>query len=191
MRKIGLCLIIFMLFAMEAFSQLSSPIIGYDKVQWGASIQSVIQVYPSIKELSSDDSAIGIREFTQHNVGNGIEVRYFFFFNNKLYKVAVHYEEQDNISTAFMALAAKLIEIYGKFDEQSNSSTPSGTDVLKFVDLIRYYNKNMTIFLRGIDIYNRYNNLIGNSLVVIYSDPIIESDIETAKRSQKKNSFGL
>jgi hypothetical protein len=33
--------------------------------------------------------------------------------------------------------------------------------------------------------------LVGNSLLVIYSDPAIESDIETAKRKQKTDSFGL
>jgi hypothetical protein len=187
----GLFLIVFMLYATRVFSQLSSPIIGYDKVPWGASVQSVAQLYPSIKEQPSDDSSVGIREFTQSNIGNGIEIRYFFFFNNKLYKVAVHYEEQTDNFTAFMALASKLVAVYGKFDDQSSSSTPSGTDVLKFTDFIRYYNNNLTVFLRGVDIYNRYNNLIGNSLLVIYSNPIAESDIETVKRKQKTDSFGL
>jgi hypothetical protein len=117
MRRVGLFLIVFILYAIRVFSQSSSPIIGYDKVPWGASVQSVAQVYPSIKEQTSDDSSIGLREFTQSNIGNGIETRYFFFFNNKLYKLAVYYEEQTDNFTAFMTLATKLVAVYGKFDD--------------------------------------------------------------------------
>jgi hypothetical protein len=175
----------------NVYPQNNSPIIGYDKIPWGANVQTVTQVYPMTSEDTSPDASIGIKEYKQRNVGNGIEERRFFFYNNRLFKVVVTYEEQSESLNAFMALATKLVEIYGKFDNQSNYSNPSGNNILKFVDFIRYYNKDLTILLRGVDVVNQYNNVIANYILCIYSNPNIENDVETAKRKQKEKSFGL
>jgi hypothetical protein len=189
--KKGLFLIGFLMFLLNVYSQTNSPIIGYDKVPWGASVQTVTQAYPAIREATSLDASVGIKEYYQRNVGNGIEERRFFFYNNRLYKVAVTYEDQRESFNAFMALATKLVDIYGKFDNQSNYSNPSGNNTLKFIDFIRYYNKDLSILLRGVDVVNRYNNVIENYILCIYSNPNTEIDIEAAKRKQKENSFGL
>ena len=190
LRK-DLFLIGLLLFSLNIYSQTNSPVIGYDKVLWGASIQTVTRAYPTIRETTSLDASVGVKEYNQENVGNGIEERHFFFYNNKLYKVAVTYEEQRESLNAFMALASKLVDIYGKFDDQSNYSKPSGDNTLKFIDFIRYYNKDLTILLRGVDIVNRYNNVIGNYILCIYNNPNIEGDVEAAKMKQKENNFGL
>jgi len=186
-----LLIIGFTFFTINLFSQNNPPIIGYDKVQWGSSIQTVTQAYPTVREETSSDAKIGIREFSQSNVGNGIDTRIFQFFNNKLYKVSVFYEEQRDPMSAFLALAERLVGVYGKFDYQDTSQKPSGNNVLKFVDFIRYHNKNLTIFLRGVDVVNQYNNIIENSLLVMYSNPITENEIEEAKRKEIVNTFGL
>ena len=62
---------------------------------------------------------------------------------------------------------------------------------MKFLDLIFYYNKDLTICLRAIETYDRNNILIETSMTCIYSSPNIENDIDVAKRKQKENSFGL
>jgi len=48
--KRNLFVISFLFFSLNVFSQSNSPIIGYDKVAWGASIQTVTQAYPTIKK---------------------------------------------------------------------------------------------------------------------------------------------
>ena len=181
----------FVLVLSNAFSQTSSPIIGYDKVQWGASIQNVTQAYPTIREITSDDSDIGVKAYIQRNVGNGISERRFYFFNSRLYKVAVDYEEQSDPVAAFLALADRLVAIYGKFDTQNSHQSPSGNYVLKFLDFIRNYNNNLEIFLRTVDVVNRFNNVIENSILVIYSNPVTESEIEVARRRYMGNNLGL
>jgi len=190
-RKMNLFLAVFIMFSLNVYSQNNSPIIGYDKIPWGANVQTVMQVYPTINEETSLDASIGIKEYKQRNAGNGIEERRFFFYNNKLFKVAVTYEEQRESFNSFMALATRLVEIYGKFDNQNNYSNPSGNNTLKFIDFMRYYNKDLTILLRGVDVVNRYNNVIANYIICIYSNPNIENDVEAAKIKQKEKSFGL
>jgi len=189
--KRNLFIICFLMFSLNVFSQSNSPIIGYDKVVWGASIQAVTQAYPSIKEKTSSDASIGVREFIQSNVGNGIEARYFFFYNNKLYKVVVSYEEQREAVTAFIALSSKLVAVYGKFDKENEYSAPSGDQTAEYIDRIRYYNKDLTIILRGVDFRNQYNLLVDQVIVCVYFNPNIENDIDVVKRKQKESSFGL
>ena len=125
--------IIFLFVVFNVFSQTSTPIIGYDRVRWGATVQEVTQIYTTMREITSEDASLGVREFTQRNVGGGIEIRYFFFFNNRLFKVAVHYEEQRDPTSAFLALADRLVAIYGRFDDRDSFRRPSGNFVLSFL----------------------------------------------------------
>jgi len=189
--KRNLFVICFLMFSLNVFSQPKSPIIGYDKVAWGASIQAVIQVYPTIKERTSDDASVGVREFTQSNVGNGIDNRSFFFYNNKLYKVVVSYEEQREALTAFNALASKLVDIYGKFGKQNQYNEPLYDYTMEINDLINDYNKDLTIILRAIETYNRNNVRVKTYITCLYFNPNIADDIDVAKTKQKGNSFGL
>jgi len=192
-KKMSLFAISFLLFSLNVFSQSNSPIIGYDKVAWGASIQAVTQAYPTIKEhesaVSASEKAIGVRHFIQGNVGNGIDFRAFSFYNNKLYRVLVCYEE--NTAAVFNALSSKLVDIYGKFDKEDVFSRPNGNDTQEVLDLIRYYNKDLKIILRAIETLNQQGRYISTPLSCIYSNPNIENDIEIAKTKQKGNNLGL
>jgi len=192
--KRNLFVICFLLVSLNVFSQTKSPIIGYDKVAWGASIQAVTQVYPTIRdqtaELDASDKAIGIRQFRQNNVGNGIESRFFYFFNNKLYKVVVFYEELDE--DEIMAVIHKLIDIYGDYDKRDAYSKPFLDDYTnKFFDYIIHYNKDLTITYRLMGTYDRYDREIEHSVTCLYSNPNIEQDINRARAKQKGNSLGL
>jgi hypothetical protein len=77
-------------------AQSNSPIIGYDRVVWGSSIQTVTRTYSGLRERSSENSSVGVREFAQVNVGGGISERIFFFYQDKLYRVYVGYNEIDS-----------------------------------------------------------------------------------------------
>jgi hypothetical protein len=191
LRKLTIMVIFGCIASFNLFAQSASPIIGYDKVQWGTSVQTVTQTYSGIREDTSQDTSIGVREFSQKNVGNGIEERSFYFFNNKLYRVAVRYEKQRDVMTALYALAERLVEIYGKFDDTSSYSKPFDNTTCKFIDIIRHYNNDLTIFLRGVDVYNRFNNPIANYILCIYSNPATENEVEAARRKHTANNFGL
>jgi hypothetical protein len=167
----------------------SSPIIGYDRLTWGSTVQQFMQAYPSASEINSDNAFIGIREFKQKNVGNGIVERTFYFFQNKLYRVWVDYGEQDN--SAFDAILAKIVSIYGKFDDNDETSKVSGYSSIKMYDLIRYYNGSLTVTVRGADIYNQYNYLVSSMVSCNYTNPVVESEIARALSKSKSEQFGL
>jgi hypothetical protein len=90
-----------------------------------------------------------------------------------------------------LALAERLIAIYGKFDDRNSSTRPSGNYVLQFLDLIRYYNNNLTVFLRAVDTINQFNNVVEHSILCIYSNPVTENEIEIARRRHMGDNFGL
>jgi hypothetical protein len=181
---------VFVLMPVRITAQTSStPIIGYDKLVWGSTIQEFTRAYPTAREISSDNSSVGVREFEQKDVGNGIVERIFYFYNNRLYRVWVYYGEQD--SSSFEALLRKVVSIYGKFDDQDESSNSDRNGSIKMIDFVRYYNNNLTVVVRGADIFNQYNYLVGSMLSCDYSNPITENEIRRALSKSKEEQFGL
>ena len=164
--------------------QSNSPIIGYDKVVWGATIENVRQFYPDIKEVnnkkiwianSGKTAPSGVRVFIQGNVSGGINKRYFSFFQDKLYAVDVDYS---GIEEALgVVLYNRLISTYGRFNNEV-----VGTDLdsgLKF--FIRNYNRNLTITLSiGVTI----NDILGASKNSIGSP---DRQIKTSGTAPLKN----
>jgi hypothetical protein len=104
----------------NVMAQANSPIIGYDKVPWGSDIQSVTQNYPSVREISSEDASLGIKEFEQTNVSSSIKSRKFYFYQNKLYKVFVNYGELE--SDVGMAILDRIVSTFGKFDDNEEKT---------------------------------------------------------------------
>jgi len=109
------CIILFG-FILLSYTGMGQPILGYDKIAWGATIENVRQLYTGIYEIVDTDADIGIRRFVQTNVGGGIESRTFLFFQNRLYAVNVKHPFTSNLSDA-MAVASKLALIYGGYDD--------------------------------------------------------------------------
>lgn len=82
----------------------SKPIIGYDKVKWGVSVEGVRKAYGIDKNISLIENYEGdpdIAALTQENVSESIEKRQFLFnkWNSnkyKLYRVWVDYKSVDD-----------------------------------------------------------------------------------------------
>ncbi|GBU27613.1 hypothetical protein R84B8_01147 [Treponema sp. R8-4-B8] len=166
-----------------------NPIIGYDKLEWGATIEVFQRTYPTAREITSERRSIGVREFEQTNVGSGISSRRFSFFNNKFYGASVMYEDLN--SNSALALMERIVEIYGKFDDRDEQTFPSGNLTINMIRFFRYYRNNMNVIFILNDIYNQYNRVVGNTVMVAYLNPITRDEVEAAERKQKRNELGL
>ncbi|HOR40964.1 MAG TPA: DUF6056 family protein [Paludibacteraceae bacterium] len=138
----------------QSSEKSKDPIIGYDKVTWGTTIQEVKQLYPDIVEKKEKN---GVRRFSEKLYDNGMQYRYFYFFQDKLYQVAVDYDVNLKHS-----LVDKLTSIYGKFE--------SGLDYYE-----RYYNKHLTIYVFV------YDNPSDSYINVSYIDPTVQEQIDKMK----------
>jgi tetratricopeptide (TPR) repeat protein len=82
---------------------------GYDKVPWGASVESVRNVYRDLTVIDKDGDMI---KLGHKNVGKGIEERKFRFFQDKLITVTVSYGLMTGEGVGL--LIEKITSIYGK-----------------------------------------------------------------------------
>ena len=134
LRKELLLVFCFLFFSvLNLKAQPNTPFIGYDRVGWGSSVETIIQTFPGINERNSENASIGIREFSQINIGGGISERIFYFYQNKLYKVLVNYNESD-AETVNM-----ILDRYGLYggNEEHNRKLIS----FKNIDKISYFKK--------------------------------------------------
>jgi hypothetical protein len=167
-KGIILAAILLIMSSYFVMGQSNTPIIGYDKVAWGATIQEVEQFYPTIIDRGNNpETSISI--FKEEVNSNDMRYKYFTFFQGKLYAVDVTYD-----SKIKEPLIDKLISIYGNFDEFEIQET--GVE-----HRIRRYNKNLTIEV--------FSGAGGN--VVLYSDPIVREKIEKAKKEKAKDDVKL
>jgi hypothetical protein len=169
--------------------QSNSPVIGYDKVIWGSTVQTVTQTYSGLSEKKSENASVGVREFEQSDIGGGISSRTFYFYQNKLYRVYVSYGEIE--ASTGIALLEKIISIYGKFDDTNEVAMAESGSAGKLYSFIRYYNRNLTIQVNLVDMYNMYNYHVGTGAGIIYIDPTIWTQIESAIRREKSNELNL
>jgi hypothetical protein len=168
---------------------VNTPVIGYDKFAWGATVQTITQAYSGLREHNSEDVSVGVREFTQPNVSGGISSRTFYFYENKLYRVFVSYDDVD--TNTVKALIDRLSSIYGQFDDYDESSQASGNIIGKRISLYRYYNNNLRIVVNAVDYYNRYNIYEESRVGIVYFDPTIQKRIDDAKAKEKANKIQL
>ena len=188
MKKHTLFILILIVSIGYLFAQ-QGPRIGYDQLDWGATIEVFQRTYPTAREITSELGSIGVREFEQTNVGSGITNRRFSFFNNRFYAATVVYEEM-NINSA-LALMERLVEIYGIFDDRIEESFPSGNSTVQRTRFFRYYRNNMHVIFALNDIYNQFNRIIGNAVIIAYVNPITRDEVSTAERRQRGSQFGL
>jgi hypothetical protein len=102
-------------FQFKIYAQ-AKPFLGYDKVPWSASIDSVRKIYLISDEIvgvvSDDDS--NIVTITQENVSNSLKFRIFTFNNDKLYRVVVGYNDNGYPADMVRLLKTQLEKTYGK-----------------------------------------------------------------------------
>ena len=133
----------------------NKPINGYDKVTWGATIQEVMQFYPDIVEKKNEN---GIKLFSERIYKDGMQSRYFYFFQDKLYKVSVDYD-----ANLEHPLIDKLTSIYGKFENFGFYYS-------------RNYNKRLSISICR----------VSDFVSVTYKDPTVEEQIDKMKEDAIK-----
>jgi hypothetical protein len=139
----------------------NDPIIGYDKVTWGATIPEVQQFYSDIVEKKDEN---GIKLFSEQLYSDGMQFRRFSFFQDKLYKVAVDYD----INLRY-PLVDKLTSIYGKFE-----------------DSFDYYSKSYNKHLSVVIIVNDSPDPSDCYVSVIYEDPTVKEQIDKMKEDAIK-----
>ena len=168
-----------------------SPIIGYDKLEFGATIEAFQRMYPTAKEISSNKNSIGVRSFEQTNVGSGINKRIFNFYNNKFYQVQVAYT---NLTVNSMnGLLDRITEVYGRFNrKEEDTDFPSDmvlikTEIIKFV---REYRNNFHIVATTYQDFFIMGD-IRNTAIVSYQNPITVLEIYNAERKQAGSGLGL
>jgi hypothetical protein len=181
---LGPIFLTFIVFSFGCDAQSNSPLVGYDNIRWGSSIKNVMKYYPTIKEVYSDDSSIGIREFEQNDVGGGISSRIFFFYKDELYRINVYYQA-GNEDTG-MKIKEMLVDAYGEFDETKDNTNPETSDDMKNLSFHRFYNQYLTIVLSLNTLQKVAWENLNTVPNVIYVHPRIHSEIEAAKERNNK-----
>jgi hypothetical protein len=121
MKRLFITGIVFLL-GLSALAAQSNPIIGYDKVPWGASLEDVKKAYPDYnfteEDISQwDEDVMGaprpiFRHFYTEPDGRVFR-RNFFFYNDKLYRVTVSYDKTKVYESMFQSMIDVLAERYG------------------------------------------------------------------------------
>jgi len=178
-----------------------SPIIGYDQVAWGTSIEDAKQFYSTMNEIKNYQTNQGVQTFEQKNVSNSIDKRTFYFFQNELYKVVVNYKY---VSVSVSDLVAKIASIYGKFDREPPKETPSysyNNDIATTSYYIRNYNRNLTITVEHYQypLKSEYCTISKkmvitpsrSSLTVTYEDEPFQKYVEEQMKNARVNKIDL
>ena len=125
----------------------SDPIMGYDKVTWGTSIQDVRRVYDISNNVATTPSLFipNMINLEQDNVSDSIESRTFYFLDNKLCQVDVVY--RTSAFTAHELLTALKVKFGESTDFEEKYISPTSFEYTTYgkyspelvVCLIRYY----------------------------------------------------
>lgn len=177
------------------FAQTSEKIVsGYGDAVWGATSSDIKKLYGNLVETTDgEEQAVGIRKFNQRNPEKLITSRNFYFYNDKLYKVGVSYDDLDN-TTISDSLLIKFIEKYGKFDYSDDGKFLSNNRnyYVSFTDFYRYYSNDFEIRVRLANRIQQSNDSILELFVYFdYYNPIITEEIEQKKLEQKLKDITL
>ncbi len=103
---------------------------GYDKVEFGVSIDEVKSIYPDIEDTTSEDERKdGVLRYGKTYNEGIMTCRYFYFYNNKLCQVKVIFENIDQ--TTENLLFIKFTKKYGKPNNTQKFKTPLNRDTYK------------------------------------------------------------
>ena len=93
MKKVALVFAFGLIIYSHIYAQ-TRPIMGYDQVEWGVSVEDVRRIYNIGNEillLESADNPGRIFRLIEENVSDSIRERHFMFLDEKLYRVTVIY----------------------------------------------------------------------------------------------------
>ena len=147
----------------------SIPIMGYDKVTWGTSIQDVRRTYgisDSVETVPAQNSDMII--LVQENVSDSIKSRYFRFLDNKLCVVSVSYRIP-SVTDKELLTALKV-----KFGESTEFNESAGIERTVFGK----YSPELVVIL--IRMYN-WRNMEEEELLVYYTGQRFIDEYEASK----------
>ena len=139
----------------------TKPIMGYDKVAWGASVAEVRKVYSIGEEIpvkvSSTDS--NIMQLIQENVSDSISERWFMFNNynsseHKLYRVTVEYK--DSSDAAVETLKNLVASRYGK---QTNTRIDTSSSGVSTIYIFGSYAPDLEVHIDHTTYFKGYKNV--------------------------------
>ena len=187
---------------------LTLPVYGYEKVEWGADIQAVMNNYANLKEISNADSSFGKREFVQLEISESMIRRSFKFYQNKLYSVSTLYKDarKELLAEKFTLTFGSDVFEYLRF-EQRNQINPEtfmkivGADMeQQELQRQREHKQKTGKYITNADLAvgaNAELNYLGAVLELaattkvfaeaIYGDPDVEYEVDRKIESEKKN----
>jgi hypothetical protein len=168
------------------------PVMGYDKVLWGASVDDVRRAYEignKIELQESRENPGRIFILIQPNVSDTIESRDFRFLDGKLYRVWVTYKDTSNATV--QNLQNVLIN---RFGNRTDYDMDTGTTYLMFQQLnyiqetitFGRYSPDLVVDLIHYVVYAGYEkdtrNLLGqNRLQVCYTWKKLRDEYQASK----------
>jgi len=190
MKVIAVHLLFFL--TIGAFGQNNTPVIGYDRFQWGTSTKSLVETLQSAYEQTPTklkNSNIGVRLFFTEKNEPGIVGKNFYFFQDKLYKVTIMHDvryEKININE----IINKVMNVYGKAMYHEDVGGGIDNYLIRENLCVWKYSKDLKIEIRWGNVlaYDFFN--IGPFIISEYKNPETEAEIEIAKirLNQESNS---
>jgi hypothetical protein len=89
-KKVVFTTLVILVTSVRSMAQ-SGPIMGYDQVTWGSSVQAVRSTYNIALEPAADDANIMVLK--QNDVSNSIKECQFMFNGDRLYRVWIFYKD--------------------------------------------------------------------------------------------------
>jgi hypothetical protein len=182
MRKtISLILFGLLMVSMQVVAQ--SPLMGYDQIAWGASVDDVRRMYNleaniALKENYNSDS--NIAGLTQMDVSESIKNR-IFLFNKwdsneyKLYRVWVYYKDtSDNTASTLRGI------VENNFGRQTDANIQSGTKFANYV-----------LFTTTTYIFSRYSPDLVVELIHTKAQSISATDMFAMMAAENTKSLGV
>jgi len=173
LKNKNLFTLILLFFIKVLYSQ--SPIIGYDKVEWGASVEEVKKYYPAVEPffLKSSNNYKNVPYYYMRNENLMLYIEYvnethikrrdFYFYDNKLCMVVVDYEGLG--ITKAESLYDLIVSKFGKFND-TKVIIDNYSKFIKEKHFIRDYNKNLKVEYKvGINEHNNHSERFKISVI--------------------------
>ena len=164
---------------------LMYPKYGYDKVSWGDGVDEVKKHYTGLVNTSDEDSLFGMRKFSQKANSGGMVKREFYFYQEKLFKVEISYDNsvkedllEDKIKSTFDKDVYGGYVLAGRLRPGLNSAFG------------RYCNK-VGCFIYGEEKENSHYNKNSYAMVIYRHHDSVDAKISKLRQKLKKDQESL
>ena len=186
MKKIAVVLLLVV--AVGGFGQTSkNPILGYEKLAWGASIQDTKALYQNLTERESNEAYVGVREFRQSYSTQEELTRTFYFFKEKLFKVTTAYDTLGDVNATARKLRNEMTNMYGQATRQNSSGGGVDKYFINEMYSIWELDNKLEVEIRWGNTL-AYDYVVGIFVITLYTNPEIEYDIEVSKVRSRQNN---